>query len=101
MSLCQEFVKRIKEYDKPLGSVCKRIRFEDILDTIKSFFDSSFDDKNFSKNCSLIKSYFKNIRDWYAHGRYFKHVSPKYIPEPEDIKIIYNEFETYVFYRQK
>jgi len=97
--LCENFLKRIKEYNKPSKSACKRVRLEDILDTIKTHFENR--DKNLSKNCSLLKGYFKNIRDWYAHGRYFKHASPKYIPEPKDIKIIYSEFETHIFRRKK
>ena len=95
--LCKNFIKRIKEYDKPSEEACKRIRFEEILDTIKTHFEST----NFSQNCSLLKGYFKNIRDWYAHGRYFKHFAPKNIPEPKDIKIISNGFEINVFQRKK
>lgn len=42
--LCENFIKRMKEYDKHLKSVCKRVRLEDILDTIKCHFENK--DKN-------------------------------------------------------
>jgi hypothetical protein len=71
--LCENFIKRIKEYDK----------------------------QNLAKDYSLLKTYFKNIRDWYAHGRYFKLSSPIYIPEPKEIKLIYNEFNANIFCRKK
>ena len=95
--LCKNFIKRIKEYDKHPEEVCKRIRFEEILDSMKNHFEN----EQIEKNCSLLKGYFKNIRDWYAHGRYFKHFAPKNIPEPKEIKIIYDEFEIKVFQRKK
>jgi hypothetical protein len=88
-----------KNYDKHSKSACKRVRLEDILDSIKSHFATK--DKNLAKNCSLLKGYFKNIRNWYAHGRYFKPSSPRYIPEPKEIKIIYDEFEANIFCRKK
>jgi hypothetical protein len=97
--LCENFLKRIKEYDKHFKSACKRVRLEDILDTIKCYFKNK--DKNLAKDCSLLKTYFKNIRDWYAHGRYFKLSSPIYIPEPKEIKTIYDEFDANIFCRKK
>ncbi len=37
--LCKNFLKRIKEYEKSLEEACKRIRFEEILETIKIHFE--------------------------------------------------------------
>jgi len=96
LSLCKRFRERIKNYDKPLKTICKRVSLEDILDEVKSFFEVS--DNAFSKNCSVLKAYFK-FRHWYAHGRYFQHTPP--IPDPEDIEILCYEFQTNIFSRKK
>jgi hypothetical protein len=94
--LCKRFRERIKDYDKPLKSICKRVALEDILDEVKLFFEES--NQVFSRDCSALKAYFK-FRHWYAHGRYFQHTPP--IPDPEDIEILCYEFQTHVFGRRK
>ena len=96
LSLCRRFRERVKDYDKPLKTICKRVSLEGILDEVKLFFEES--NNAFSKNCSVLKAYFK-FRHWYAHGRYFQHTPP--IPDPEDIEIVAHEFQTYVFSRKK
>ncbi len=99
LSLCEDFRKRTGEYNKPLESVCKKVRLEDILDTVKGYFKHI--DKNFSKNCSELTGYFSQIRHWYAHGRYFKQVYPRVIPDPDALRIVYHQFDTLIFTRQK
>jgi hypothetical protein len=96
LSLCERFRERIKEYDKPLKSVCKRVPLEDILDEVKSFFKDT--NPAFSKNISILKGYFK-FRHWYAHGRYFMHTQS--IPALQHVQLICNEFKTNVFLRKK
>ena len=96
LSLCKRFRERVKDYKKPLKSICKRVSLEDILDEVKLFFENS--NNAFSKNCSVLKAYFK-FRHWYAHGRYFQRTPP--IPDPEDIEILGYEFKTHVFSRKK
>jgi hypothetical protein len=63
LSLCKRFRERIKEYDKPLNKVCRKVSLDDILDEVKSFFHET--NPTFSKNVSILKSYFK-FRHWYA-----------------------------------
>ncbi|MEN8217595.1 MAG: hypothetical protein ABFS56_14745 [Pseudomonadota bacterium] len=96
LSLCERFRERIKEYDKPLKSVCKKVSLEDILDEVKSFFKDT--NPAFSKNVSILKGYFK-FRHWYAHGRYFRHTQS--IPALQHVQLICNEFQTNVFLRKK
>jgi len=96
LSLCKRFRERIKEYDKPLYKVCRKVSLDDILDEVKSFFQES--NPAFSKKVSILKSYFK-FRHWYAHGRYFQK-TPQ-IPALQHIQIICNEFKNNVFLRQK
>ncbi|WP_069470958.1 hypothetical protein [Candidatus Marithrix sp. Canyon 246] len=63
------------------------------------------DDENFCTffltQQEILQEKEADIRDWYAHGRYFKLSSPIYIPEPKEIKTIYDEFDANIFCRKK
>jgi len=96
LSLCERFRERIKEYDKPLKSICQRVSLDEILDEIKWFFKDIH--PTFSQNVSSLKGYFK-FRHWYAHGRYFQRIPS--VPALQHIQIICNEFKTNVFFRKK
>lgn len=92
--LCTELRRRNKLYDKPIETSGKRVRFEDIVETIKNHFKEI--DSVIHKECSQIKEHIQ-FRNWYAHGRYFSH-SPA-IPDPEDLEMTFSVVEDVVIDR--
>lgn len=92
--LCTELRRRNKLFDKPIETSGKRVRFEDIIETIKNHFKET--DSALHKECSLIKGHIQ-FRNWYAHGRYFSH-SP-IIPDPEDLEMTFSVVEDMVLDR--
>ncbi|MDM8548670.1 hypothetical protein QUF72_01280 [Desulfobacterales bacterium HSG2] len=79
---CLKFREKHKEYNKSREEVCRKLSFNDILKELKSWFKEN--NNLLHQECSNIKGAW-HFRDWYAHGRYFKHEFP--IPEPGDLEI--------------
>lgn len=83
--LCTELRKRNKLYEKPIETTGKRVRFEDMVETIKNHFKGT--GSAIHKECSQIKGHIL-FRHWYAHGRYFSHTPV--IPDPEDLEMTFS-----------
>lgn len=59
---------------------------KDIFKTTRLFFAEKGDNET-ARYCSALKAYFNRdggFRNWYAHGRYFKH-SPSSFPQPSEL----------------
>jgi hypothetical protein len=97
-ALCDEFRRQRRDYSGNRLSQCKRIPFDDILTALAFFFKEKQD--RFSMRCSQLKGYYKSFRNWYAHGRYFRHV-PHMVPDPEDLTELYEELFQKVLSRNR
>lgn len=93
-SLCTELRRRNKLFDKPIETSGKRVRFEDILESMRNHFKEK--GSALYKECSQIKGHIQ-FRNWYAHGRCFSH-SPV-IPDPEDLEMAFSVVEDMVLDR--
>jgi len=83
LRLCHELREQYKEYNKPLISFCRKVRFDNILREIKLYFQST--GNLLHQECSNISGHL-HFRHWYAHGRYFTRHVP--IPEPEALELV-------------
>ena len=97
IQLCQKLRENHKKKGKKKKKiVCRKTRLDDILDTVKLYFQEL--GNPLSRDCSVIKGYFNGFRNWYAHGRYYQ---KPLAPDPEDIERIYLDFENEIFNRKR
>jgi hypothetical protein len=86
MKLCRDHRKKVNNYNTPLETLCRRVRFDHLLDVVHQFLKQS--GVPIHRDCSALKGHLK-FRHWYAHGRYFKHIPS--VPDPEDLEYVCNE----------
>lgn len=81
MELCRDHRGRVKNYNKPLEKLCRKIKFEQLVGVVCDYLKES--DNLIHRDCSVLKGHLK-FRHWYAHGRYFIHTTA--VPDPEDLE---------------
>jgi hypothetical protein len=86
MKLCREHRTKLNDYNTPLEKLCRRVKFDHLLDVVHKFLKQS--GKPIHRDCSALKGYLK-FRHWYAHGRYFRHIPS--VPDPEDLEYVCDE----------
>ncbi len=95
--LCDEHRLRKHCYNQTRSACCRHVRFEDILATTIKFYNEG-EDRALILSCQTLQHYFARIgfRNWYAHGRYFKH-KPKIMPKLAELKLICDLLHAKVF----
>lgn len=98
VQLSRDYIMVTRQYRKGserLSVSAKKVRLEDIIVAIRDYLRTR--GVSYHRDFSLLKGYFTEFRNWYAHGRLSNY--PSQFPDPDDLEYIYQQLDNIVFSR--